>query len=108
MADLRHLTNQQLADRIKDLVDNLNASRVVRDATITYPGGPPTAEAFAEYTQQEALIVPQIRQYIEIFLDPNRITNNVDTIIYNTGGTKNKNRNRNKNKNRNKSRKTKK
>jgi hypothetical protein len=93
MEDLATLTNEQLADRMKDLVDNLNASRVIRDATITTPGGPPSANAIAEYTQQESVITPLLRECMRLLLDPYRITgNNVDVV--NGGGRRKSRRNK--------------
>ena len=99
MEDLTHLSKEQLADKIKDLVDNLNASRIIRDATITEPGGPPTANAIAEYTQQEAVISQQLRQCIELLLDPYRVVrNDLERDSFNRGGNKTKRKTKTKNK----------
>uniref|UniRef100_A0A6C0B8J1 Uncharacterized protein n=1 Tax=viral metagenome TaxID=1070528 RepID=A0A6C0B8J1_9ZZZZ len=87
------LSKEQLANEIKDLVDNLNASRIVRDATITEPGGLPTANARAEYAQQESVITPQLIQYMNLFLDPHRVVrNNVEGDSFNRGGRRKKSR----------------
>jgi hypothetical protein len=96
MEDFSRLSNEQLADKMKDLIDNLNASRVIRDATITTPGGPPSANAIAEYTQQESVITPLIRQCMRLLLDPYRIRPNIVDDVTRGGRRKSRRNKRNK------------